>query len=65
MADFNQAVQKIIDVEGGYQNHPDDEGNYNAYTADGEFVPYGSRKGRTLLVGTRWGISTQLYSAVV
>ena len=47
MADFNKAHQFVVDREGGYQNHPDDTGNY---TSDGT------------LIGTNWGISADTLS---
>lgn len=46
MADFRKALEKVARVEGGYQNHPNDAGNYNS---------------RDELVGTNWGISAPVY----
>ena len=65
MADFYAAVEKILDVEGGYQNHESDRGNYNAYDSGGNYVPYKERPGRTLRVGTNRGISAALYSRLM
>ncbi|OBQ52879.1 hypothetical protein JJL45_09140 [Tamlana sp. s12] len=42
MASYNPAIQLILKHEGGYQNHPNDKGNYNSKGA---------------LVGTNYGIS--------
>lgn len=30
MADFQSAVRRLLGLEGGYQNHPSDSGNYNS-----------------------------------
>ena len=46
MADFQLFKNKILDIEGGYQNNPADRGNYNR---DGE------------LVGTNFGIAAFTY----
>jgi len=46
MADFQLFKNKILDIEGGYQNNPADRGNYNK---DGE------------LVGTNFGIAAFTY----
>jgi len=62
MADFSKAVDKVLDVEGGYQNMPEDIGNYNAYTAAGEKVSRSRRKGMTLRAGTNYGISAEFLS---
>jgi lysozyme family protein len=62
MADFYAAIDKILDVEGGYQDHPNDKGNYNAYDSFGNYVPYDDRPGTTLNAGTNRGISAALYS---
>lgn len=42
MSDFLPAVQKVLSLEGGYQDHPGDQGNYNS---------------EGTLVGTNFGIS--------
>jgi len=42
MANFDSAIALILKNEGGYQNHPNDKGNYNS---------------RKQLVGTKYGIS--------
>lgn len=42
MANYNQAIEIILKNEGGYQEHPNDKGNYNS---------------KGLLVGTNHGIS--------
>lgn len=47
MADFNLAIPKVLDLEGGFQNHPDDSGNYY----NGE------------LIGTNRGITPGVYAA--
>ncbi len=64
MAKFEDAVAKVLDAEGGYQNDPADWGNYNAYTTDGQFVAYAERKGRTLRAGTNRGINAGLLSGL-
>lgn len=64
MAQFNLAIDLVLDLEGGFQNHPEDWGNYNAYDDQGNYVPYQERKGRTLQSGTNRGISTALYSSL-
>lgn len=46
MANFTTAYNLVADAEGGYQNHPNDTGNYNS---------------RGQLVGTNWGISAPVY----
>jgi len=46
MANFNIAYNLVAEAEGGYQNHPNDTGNYNS---------------RGQLVGTNWGISAPVY----
>lgn len=65
MASFNPAVEKVLSIEGGYQNDPADWGNYNAYTSDGQYVEYKNRKGHTLRAGTNRGISAGLYSGLL
>ena len=66
MANFEQAVVKVLRLEGGYQNDPNDMGNYNAYSADGTFYrTYSGRKSNTARVGTNRGISAGLYSQLV
>lgn len=62
MADFPTAINKVLDHEGGYQNHEADFGNYNAYDIDGNLVPYKERRGRTLRAGTNMGISAGFLS---
>lgn len=42
MANYNKAIDLILKNEGGYQNHPNDKGNYNS---------------KNILVGTKYGIS--------
>jgi len=44
MAKYNEAIQIILNNEGGYQKHPSDRGNYNS---------------RGILVGTKYGISAK------
>lgn len=46
MADFNIAYNIVRDSEGGYQDYPEDRGNYNSLGQ---------------LVGTNWGISAPVY----
>lgn len=46
MANFKQAVEKIFQLEGGYQAWTNDTGNYNSLGH---------------LVGTNWGISAPVY----
>lgn len=46
MANFEAAYQKVLQAEGGYQNNPNDSGNYNSLGA---------------LIGTNWGISAPVY----
>jgi lysozyme family protein len=46
MAQFTEFQDKILEIEGGYQNDPDDSGNYNS---------------RGDLVGTNYGISAKVY----
>lgn len=46
MASFAPAYALVAEAEGGYQNHPNDTGNYNS---------------RRELVGTNWGISAPVY----
>jgi len=48
MANFNQALQRVAEAEGGYQNIPEDTGNYNSLGQ---------------LVGTNFGINAQVYEA--
>jgi lysozyme family protein len=68
MADFLKAQEKVKKHEGGYQNNPNDRGNYIAVGTkngrpsydwakrkDGKFVsPYG---GKVYLVGTKYGVA--------
>lgn len=49
MADFKKAKERVLKLEGGYQAHPDDNGNYNS---------------RGELVGTKYGIAAKTYEAV-
>lgn len=66
MANFSQAIVKVLAAEGGYQNFASDRGNYNAYTADGEFLrSYEARQKQGLRAGTNWGISAGFYSGVL
>jgi len=65
MASFLPAVEKVLSIEGGYQNDTEDWGNYNAYNSEGNYVPYAQRKGRTLRAGTQRGISTGLLSSLL
>lgn len=46
MADFQTAYLLVADAEGGYQDHPNDTGNYNSLGQ---------------LVGTNYGISAPVY----
>ncbi len=46
MAEFNSAVVDLLKKEGGYQNAPEDPGNYD---------PYGN------LIGTNYGITPRTY----
>ncbi|WP_130735513.1 glycoside hydrolase family 108 protein [Flavobacterium sp. J27] len=46
MASFNEFLKILQNVEGGYQNHYKDSGNYNSLNQ---------------LVGTNWGISAKTY----
>lgn len=64
MAAFLPAVEKVLSVEGGYQNDTEDWGNYNAYDEGGNYVKYAQRKGRTLRAGTNRGISAGLLSSL-
>ena len=64
MAAFAPAVEKVLRVEGGYQNDSADWGNYNAYDANGNYVEYKKRPGTTTRVGTNRGISAALYSSL-
>lgn len=48
MANFEIAYQLTAGHEGGYQNHPNDTGNYNSAGQN---------------VGTNWGINAQVYEA--
>lgn len=63
MADFAPIVDKILGHEGGFQNMPEDWGNYNAYTENGEYVTYSERPGRTLRAGTNFGITAARISS--
>jgi len=48
MANFSEAVKKVLDLEGGYQDFVNDTGNYNS---------------RGELVGTNRGISAPVYES--
>lgn len=48
MANFHLAYNLVLDHEGGYQNNPNDSGNYNSLGQ---------------LVGTNWGISAPVYES--
>lgn len=48
MASFEIAYQIVADHEGGYQNNPNDSGNYNSIGQ---------------LIGTNWGISAPVYES--
>src|SRR5690606_6583861 len=48
MASFSVAYPVVARAEGGYQNHPNDSGNYNSLGQ---------------LVGTNWGISAPVYES--
>ncbi|RRO19682.1 glycoside hydrolase family 108 protein [Flavobacteriaceae bacterium 14752] len=50
MASFSTYIPLLLNVEGGFQNHPEDQGNYNSL---GE------------LIGTNHGISTRLYEKII
>ena len=50
MADWNKYKDTILELEGGYQKHPSDPGNYNS---------------RGELVGTNHGISAILYERII
>lgn len=50
MASFETAYQIVAGHEGGYQNNPNDSGNYNSLGQ---------------LVGTNWGISAPVYESFV
>ncbi len=65
MASFLPAVEKVLSVEGGYQNDTEDWGNYNAYDSQGNYVRYSQRKGHTLRAGTNRGISAGLLSSLL
>ena len=49
MASFNKVKSKIQQIEGGYQNNPNDSGNYNSNNE---------------LVGTNYGITADTYEQV-
>lgn len=49
MANYNIAINRIIVNEGGYQNHPNDKGNYNS-----EKVLIGTNHGISAPVLERW-----------
>lgn len=51
MADFNIAYQLTSNVEGGYSNDPNDNGNWT-----------GGEKGEGFLVGTNWGVTAPEYA---
>lgn len=48
--EFNEAIEHVLAKEGGFQDDPDDNGNWT-----------GGRKGKGLLKGTNWGISAAAY----
>jgi lysozyme family protein len=48
MANFEKALERVLEHEGGFQKHSADRGNYNS-------------KGEC--VGTNWGISAQTYES--
>jgi lysozyme family protein len=50
MASFDKYLPLLMQVEGGYQNNPNDKGNYNS-------------KGE--LVGTQYGVSARWYETVL
>ncbi|MEM6377821.1 MAG: glycosyl hydrolase 108 family protein [Bacteroidota bacterium] len=64
MADFNQAAQKVLRLEGGYQNNPADAGNYNAYDSQGRKSKW-RQHFNNLRAGTNHGISAWTYSSVL
>jgi len=47
---FNKAIEHVLSSEGGFTNDPDDDGNWT-----------GSKKGKGILKGTKWGISAASY----
>jgi len=47
---FEQAIELVLSHEGGFQNHPEDRGNWT-----------GGQVGVGQLKGTRWGISAMAY----
>lgn len=53
MAVFDVAIVKVLNLEGGYSGSPTDDGNY---------YPYGDRKGGKL-IGTMRGITPSTYKA--
>jgi len=59
MADFQLFKNKILDIEGGYQNNPADRGNYNR---DGELV--GTNFGIAAFTYERWYDKTATESAM-
>lgn len=50
MASFSIAYNLVAAAEGGYQNHPNDAGNYNSLGQ---------------LVGTNWGVSATKYERII
>ncbi|HMN89087.1 MAG TPA: glycosyl hydrolase 108 family protein [Saprospiraceae bacterium] len=48
MADFELAAARVLKLEGGYQNNPNDKGNYNSLNKN---------------VGTNYGVSARLYES--
>lgn len=64
MASFDLAVKKVLTLEGAYQNDPTDWGNYNIYDTAGNPSSYGQHL-NNLRAGTKYGISTVLYSGIL
>lgn len=62
MADFQKAVEKVLSLEGGYQNIEQDIGNYSAFDSKGRFIDRANRPGRTTRAGTNLGISAETLS---
>ncbi|OAB79749.1 glycoside hydrolase family 108 protein [Cochleicola gelatinilyticus] len=50
MANFNSYIPKLRNAEGGFQDNPEDAGNYNSLK---------------VLVGTNYGISARFYETVI
>ena len=53
-------AKKVLEVEGGYQNHPSDTGNRNSYNGT-QKIAWGPGS----VVGTNHGISAALYSSLL